>query len=194
MAEKNPKQEKRFFERAAELLRTEIPLRRKAESVVILPKRAVCFHEALTFSIPADFRPENRKRDLLVFSGERSGVQLTAMRLPFSRPLHGVTAADLQISFRKLVPPTLLPEIRYGYLRHSPTLTASWVHPPAKQKLKRGNVNVTLEKGEEKTVLHLIQVRQTAFLLLFRHVTAENGAMVNAMIYSVSVDPEKLNQ
>ena len=194
MAEKNPKQEKRFFERAAELLRTEIPLRRKAESVVILPKRAVCFHEALTFSIPADFRLENRKRDLLVFSGERSGVQLTAMRLPFSRPLHGVTAADLQISFRKPVPPTLLPEIRYGYLRHSPTLTASWVHPPAKQKLKRGNVNVTLEKGEEKTVLHLIQVRQTAFLLLFRHMTAENGAMVNAMIYSISVDPEKLNQ
>ena len=201
MAEKEPKQEqtpekaqKHFLQRAAELLRTEIPFRHKAESVVILPKRAVCFHEALTFSAPADFSPESKKRDLLVFSGEKSGVQLTAMRLPFSRPLHGVTAADLQISFRKLVPPMLLPEIRYGYLRHSPTLTASWVHPPAKQKLKRGNVNVTLEKGEEKTVLHLIQVRQTAFLLLFRHMTAENGAMVNAMIYSISVDPEKLNQ
>ena len=161
---------------------------------MILPKRAACFRGALTLSLPADFQADTARKDLPFFTGERSGLQLTVMRLPFSRPLRGVTAADLQISFRKLVPPSLTPALQYGYLRHSPTLTAVWVHPPAKKKLRRGNMNVTLEQGEEKTVLHLIQVRQTAFLLLFRHVTAEQEPTVNAMIYSVSADPEKAGQ
>ena len=192
MADQKPKQNG-FFQRAADWLKNQLPGRR-AESVVILPKRAVCFHGALALSLPADFHAESREKDQLLFTGQKSGLQMTVMRMPFSRPLREVTAADLQISFRKLLLPSLTPKLQYGYLRHSPTLTAVWVHPPAKKKLRRGNVDVTLEQGEEKTVLHLIQVRQTVYLLLFRHVTAELDATVNAMIYSVSADPEKAGQ
>ena len=52
----------------------------------------------------------------------------------------------------------------------------------------RGNVEVTLKKGEEKTVLRLIQVRETVFLLLFTDVTQEALPYAEAMLYSVSVD------
>ncbi len=182
-----------YFRRAADWLKKQLPGKR-TESVVILPKRAVCFHGALALSFPADFHAESREKDQLLFTGQKSGLQMTVMRMPFSRPLREVTAADLQISFRKLLLPSLTPKLEYGYLRHSPTLTAYWVHPPAKKKLRRGTVNVTLEQSEEKTVLHLIQVRRTVYLLLFRHVTAELDATVNAMIYSVSADPEKAGQ
>ena len=192
MKDQTPKQDG-LFRRAAEWLRRQLPGRR-TQSVVILPKRAACFQGALTLSLPADFHADSREKDQLLFTGQKSGLQMSVMRMPFSRPLREVTAADLQISFRKLLLPSLTPRLQYGYLRHSPTLTAVWVHPPAKKKLRRGTVNVTLEKVEEKTVLHLIQVRRTVFLLLFRHVTAEQDPTVNAMIYSVSADPGKVAQ
>lgn len=189
MTEKDPKQAG-LLSRAAEWLRRQLPGRREA-SVVILPKRASCFHGALAISLPSDFHADSREKDQLLFTGQKSGLQMSVMRMPFSRPLREVTAADLQISFRKLLLPSLTPKLEYGYLRHSPTLTAVWVHPAKRKKLRRGNVDVTLEQGEEKTVLHLIQVRKTVFLLLFRHVTSAQEATVNAMIYSVSADPGK---
>ena len=189
MTDKDPKQDG-LLSRAAAWLHKQNPFRREA-SVVILPKRASCFRGALAISLPADFHADSTEKEQLLFTGQKSGLQMTVMRMPFSRPLRDVTAADLQISFRRLLLPSLTPKLEYGYLRHSPTLTAYWVHPPAKKKLRRGNVDVTLEQGEEKTVLHLIQVRKTVFLLLFRHVTAAQEATVNAMIYSVSADPGK---
>ncbi|MCR4760903.1 MAG: hypothetical protein K5705_11675 [Oscillospiraceae bacterium] len=183
------------FSRTSAWFKREIArLRHRDDTVVILPQRAVCFHGALTFSLPADFKLSDKKKDLLMLESAKTGLQLTLMRLPFNRPLRRLTAADLQLSFRKLIPPEIVPELRYGFARYSPTVTASWQHPPVKRKLRRGNIDVTLEQGAEKTVLHLVQVRKTAFLMLFRHVAPEYEAHVNAVLYSVSVDPAKAAQ
>lgn len=159
-----------------------------ADTVVLLPKRAACFRGALELSLPADFRVDAQQHDQLVFVGNKTSLHMTVMQIPFRRPLRELEAVDLQIAFRRMIPPREQPEIRHSFLRHSPTLTAVWSHKETRAQFTRGNVEVTLHKKAEKTVLHLIQQRQTVFLLLFSAVTAENEAYADAVIYAASAD------
>lgn len=155
---------------------------------VILPKMAVCFDKKLSLLLPADFEQVGSSRNEHLFKGETSGMYLRMMQIPFRRPLRQLTVTDVRLGFRSLISVDLRPEVTHGYLKHSPMLTAVWTHPPAEKRFMRGNVEVTLKKGEEKTVLRLIQVRETVFLLLFTDVTQEALPYAEAMLYSVSVD------
>lgn len=155
---------------------------------VILPKLAVCFDKKLSVSLPADFEQIQNSQNCQLFKGEKSGMYLRLMRIPFRLPLQDLTVTDVQIGFRNLISVNLRPEVTHGYLKHSPMLTAVWTHPPAQKQFMRGNVEVTLKKGEEKTVLRLIQVRETVFLLLFTDVSPEAMPYAEAMLYTVSVD------
>ncbi len=159
-----------FFLHAGDWLRRRAPHSR--QTVLFLPKRARCFHGRLLLSLPADFRVNAQRRDTVVFTGSRSGLRMTVMRMPFRRPLHSISAMDLQLAFRRLSLPEKFPEMKRGFLRYSPTLTAIWSAGTYKT---------------EKTVLHLIQVQKTVFLLLFRNVAPENEDYVSAVIYAASV-------
>ena len=180
MAAQNPKQED-FFLRAREWLHRRHPRFTRRSEVILLPQRVRCFGKRLLLSLPADFYAEQQKKGQILFAGSKSGLQMTVMKLPFRRPLHSISAMDLQLAFGQLPLPGRLPELKRGYMRYSPVLTAFWdAGGPEK----------------EKTVLHLAQVRETVFLLLFRHITAENEAAVNAVIYAMSLNsmPEKEHQ
>jgi len=140
--------------------------------IAVLPKRAALFSGGLGLSLPFDFRimKPGRKRtaDICFFRSSSSALHLTAMKLPFAKPVRFLLPIDLQIAFRHLIPPSQTPVVTHSFLRHSPTLTAEW-------------------GSAKKTVLHLIQVRKTVFLLMFDHVTADTEAQVRAIIYSASV-------
>lgn len=165
MAAQDPQQEERFLRR---WLRRRHPDLRKNGEIILLPKRAACFGKRLRLSLPADFRVDAQKTDGITFAGTQTEMTLSVLCIPFRRQLQSVSAVDLQLAFADLSLPPQLPEMRRGFLHHSPTLTAAWY-------------------GKEKTVLHLIQVQQTVFLLLFRHLTAETEACADAIIYAVSV-------
>lgn len=169
MAAQNPQQEEERLLRR--WLRRRHPDLRKNGDVVLLPKRIVCFGKRLQLSLPADFRVDGQRADGIAFAGQQTGLTLSVLSVPFRRPLQSVSAVDLQMAFSELSLPSHLPELRRGFLRHSPTVTAEWSGAPA----------------HEKTVLHLIQVQKTVFLLLFRNVTAETEPYVQAMIYAASV-------
>ena len=172
MAAQDPQQEG-FFLRARDWLRRRCPSFGKQPEVILLPQRVRCFGKRLMLSLPADFYTAEQKKGQIVFAGSKSGLQMTVMRLPFKRPLHSISAMDLQLAFGQLPLPDRLPVLKRGYMRYSPVLTAFWdAAGPEK----------------EKTVLHLAQVRETVFLLLFRHITAENEAAVHAIIYALSVN------
>lgn len=172
MAAQEPKRENLFL-RAWEWLRRKYPPFGRRSEVILLPQRVRCFGKRLMLSLPADFYTAEQKKGQLVFSGSKSGLQLTVMRLPFKRALHSISAMDLQLAFGQLPLPDRLPALKRGFQRYSPVLTAFWdAAGPEK----------------EKTVLHLAQVRETVFLLLFRHITAENESAVNAIIYAMSLN------
>lgn len=142
----------------------------KPLSLVILPQRASLFSDRLLLSLPADFRAVkgSRRNSIYRFAGEKSGLRLTVMELPFSRKLQRVTSFDLQSAFRHILPRSPAPQITHGFLRHSPTLTAEW-----------GVVR--------KTVLRLIQVRKTVYLLYFENVEPANADTADAVCYAASV-------
>ena len=168
MAAQKP-QQKGFFLRAREWLRRRRPRFRSREQIVILPRRARCFGGRLTLSLPADFIADRKQTELVQLHGAVSGLELTLMLIPFRRRIRTVSALDMQLAFRRLGLPHSLPEMQHGFLRHSPTLTAQW-------------------NGKEKTVLHLIQVRQTVFLFCFTKVTAETEPAVRAVIATAEID------
>ena len=171
MAAQKPRREG-FFLRARAWLQRRCPSFFHQPEVILLPQRVRCFGKRLMLSLPADFYAVEQQKGQIVFAGSKSGLQLTVMRLPFRRALHSISAMDLQLAFGQLPLPERLPELRRGYMRYSPALTAFW----------------DAEKSEkEKTVLHLVQVRKTVFLLLFRQITPENEADVNAIIYAMSL-------
>ncbi len=180
MAAQKPER-KGFFLRARTWLQRKCPSFFKQPEVILLPQRVRCFGKRLMLSLPADFYAVEQKKGQIVFAGSKSGLQMTVMRLPFRRSLHSISAMDLQLAFGQLPLPDRLPELRRGYMRYSPVLTAFW------------DASGT---AKEKTVLHLAQVRETVFLLYFRQITAENEAAVNAIIYAMSLNsvPETNNQ
>lgn len=173
MAAQKPKREKGLFLRAQAWLHRRRPHFSRKSEVILLPQRVRCFGKRLLLSLPADFYAEQQKKGQILFAGSKSGLQLTVMRLPFKRPLHSISAMDLQLAFGQLPLPDRLPVLKRGYMRYSPVLTAFW-DASAPEK--------------EKTVLHLAQVRETVFLLFFRQITAENEAAVNAIIYAMSLN------
>ena len=173
MAAQKPKREKGLFLRAQAWLHRRRPRFSRKSEVILLPQRVRCFGKRLLLSLPADFYAEQQKKGQILFAGSKSGLQLTVMRLPFKRPLHSISAMDLQLAFGQLPLPDRLPVLKRGYMRYSPVLTAFW-DAAAPEK--------------EKTVLHLAQVRETVFLLFFRQITAENEAAVNAIIYAMSLN------
>lgn len=173
MAEQELPREEGIFQRAQEWLRRKCPPFGKNSEVILLPQRVRCFGKRLMLSLPADFYAAEQKKGRIDFAGSKSGLALTVMKLPFRRQLHSISAMDLQLAFGQLPLPDRLPVIKRGYMRYSPVLTAFWdAAGPEK----------------EKNVLHLAQVRETVFLLLFRHITAENEAAVHAIIYALSVN------
>ena len=170
MAAQDPQREKRFLRR---WLRRRHPSLRKNGAIVLLPQQVRCFGGALMLSLPMDFRPKRVSADKIVAYGRRTNMMLTVERMPFQRPLRQLSAMDLHAAFSAVGLPPRLPDVEHGYLRHSPTLTAVWDFYPA----------------NEITVLHLIQVQKTVFLLLFQNLTAAEEADADAMIYALSVAP-----
>ncbi|HBI86267.1 MAG TPA: hypothetical protein DDX71_08315 [Ruminococcus sp.] len=134
-------------------------------SAVMLTQRVRCFKPPLMFRLPPDMRLFRRGKDSLFFFGKKSGMMMYAMQLPFSRNVRRLTAIDLSIAFRQLIPVQVTPEIRYGFLRRSPTMTAVWT-----------------ETGGKKTVLHLIQVQKTVYLLQFYCPMPQSDAAAEAVI------------
>lgn len=178
-----------LFSRVRAWLRQKQSHAKTEDTVVLLPKRAACFRGALELSLPADFCVDSQQRDQLVFVGNKTGLRMTVMQIPFRRPLQNLEAIDLQIAFRHIIPPREQPVLSHGFLRHSPTLTAVWTHGEKHAQFMRGSVAVTLHKKAEKTILHLIQLRrQTVFLMLFHAVTAENEPYIHAMLHAASAD------
>ncbi len=181
MAAQKPHRED-FFLRVRAWLQRKCPSFFQQPEVILLPQRVRCFGKRLMLSLPVDFYAVEQKKGQIVFAGSKSGLQMTVMRLPFQRALHSISAIDLQLAFEQLHLPERLPELRRSYLRYSPALTAFW--DAAKTE-------------KEKTVLHLVQVRETVFLLFFRRIPPEHEATVNAIIYAMSLmhnAPESANQ
>ena len=108
MAAQEPKRENLFLRARAWLRRKYPPFGRRSE-VILLPQRVRCFGKRLMLSLPADFYTAEQKKGQLVFSGSKSGLQLTVMRLPFKRALHSISAMDLQLAFGQLPLPDRLP-------------------------------------------------------------------------------------
>lgn len=168
-----------FIPRLGAWLSRSHPRRFRKSTVVILPKSARIFGGALYLRLPQDFVPVRGRQPVL--TGKRSGMRLTVARVPFSQPLRHITALDLQIAFRRIITPHTLPEVTYGFQRHSPTLTAVW-------NVRRGDRKSP--QNQEKTVLRLIQVRKTAFVLLLEHVTTAHEATAEAIMLAASADPD----
>ena len=168
MAAQNPQQEARSLRR---WLRRRHPSLRKNGRIILLPQQMRCFGGRLLLSLPADFRPESRGRDAFTVAGTRSDLRMTVMQIQFRRPLHRISAIDLQTAFAGLRLPPRLPEVEHGFLRHSPTLTAVWDSYP----------------DNEITVLHLIQVQQTVFLMLFRDISYQQETAARTIIYAASL-------
>ena len=154
---------------------------------VFLSKAVWCFEKQLSFSLPDQMLQIAEPKGQVLFEDTKNGMYLRVMKMPYRQPLQHVTVTDLQIAFRRFISVNLFPEVTHGYLRHSPMLTAVWFHPPAQKQFRRGNVEVTLKKGAEKTVLRLIQVRKTVFLLLFTDVSPDAEPYMEAILHSVSV-------
>lgn len=169
MAAQDSKQDARFLRR---WLRRRHPHLRKNGKIILLPKQIRCYGGKLMLSLPADFQAVRHTKQQIEFVGRESGLCMTLMQIPFQRHLHTLSAIELLMAFGFYGSPDFprrLPELTNGFLRYSPTLHAVW------------------DAGNEKTVLHLIQVRQTVFLFLFPmiHWTLEPTA--EAIIYSASV-------
>ena len=79
-------------------------VRRELISVAVLPRRASCFRGVMEFQLPADFRIRRKTESRTEFSGSRSGMELLVMRMPFSVNVRCITAADLQLAFRHVLP------------------------------------------------------------------------------------------
>ena len=142
-------------------------LRRNVVSAVILPKMTACFRGRVQLQLPADFRVRSYQPDKAVFSGTKSGLSLTVMQMRFSVPVFRLTAEELAAVTAKAGLDGL-PELRRGFLRRSPTLTASL----------------------NDAVLHLIQVRGTLYLLLMTGITPQNAGTVQPVFSSVRIRPQ----
>ncbi len=175
MQEPAQKPERRnLLRRLRDWLHGRRPLRSApVHSLVILPRQAALFSGRLMLSLPQDFRPIRSKGDSAQFFGKMSGLHLTVMQLPFSRRLHSLSMPDIQAAFRQLVPSESVSAVKKDFVRHSQALTAEW--------------NGSRKPANKKTVLRLIQVRNTVFLLLFENIAPENEAYIAPMIYAVSV-------
>ncbi|MCQ2416505.1 MAG: hypothetical protein MJ071_01680 [Oscillospiraceae bacterium] len=158
---------------------------------VILSKLALCFGKRFSISMPHQMEQLTDTPDAHMFIEKDTGLILRLMCIPFRAPLHRITETDLQVTFRKVMSVSHLPDVNYGFLKYSPTLTAVWQHPAAQKQFMRGNVEVTLKRGEEKTILHLIQVRRMVYLVMFTNVTPQTEDKAYAMLYSVSVDTKE---
>lgn len=146
------------------------PVSVPAPAPVLLPRQAALFSGTLLLSLPAEMQhaASASAAGLRVFRSKTSALSLTVMRLPFARRLTGLSAIDLQIAFRQMISPQIVPVIRHGFLHHAPTITAEW-------------------DGKEKTVLRLIQTGKTVYLLLFENVTPDTADAVAAMLFAASI-------
>lgn len=144
--------------------------RNKIVSVAVLPRRASVFHGTLEMQLPPDFRIREKGADWVRFSGSKSGMRLLLMHLPFRSPVRQMTEADLALTFRRILPMRNMPEIRYGFLRHAPTLTAKW-----------------LNRRLLGTLLHLIQVQDTVYLLLIEQIREEDAETAESMVRSAEI-------
>lgn len=169
MAANDPAQDAKILRR---WLRRRHPRLRKNGKIVLLTRQAKCFGGKLLLSLPEDFRVITQRKGRISFAGLKSGICLNVMEMPFRRPLHSIAPVDLLLAFGFLGLPDIpqkLPDLTRGFLRHSPTLLAEWIF------------------GSEKTVLYLIQVRRTVFLLYFPAMTPKLDPIADAVIYSASV-------
>ena len=144
-------------------------------AVTLLPKQAACCGGALSFSMPMEFRMEKQAHGNAIFVGS-GDVRLTVMQLPLRVRIRTLTATELKRYFRDAIPMRSTPEVSYGYLDHSPTLTAWWQSEPV------GTL----------ACMHLIQVREAVFLMQFTGIRMEAQSFVEPMLYSVSVQPEHI--
>lgn len=144
--------------------------RRNVVAVAVLPRRAACFRGAAEFQLPADFRIRRQTDTRTEFSGSRSGIKLLIMRMPFSAPVRSLTAADFQLTFRRILPMHSAPDVRYSFLRHSPAVTAVWQ-----------------SAAEKYTMLHLIQRQGTVLLMLFTEIPADGLGTAEGVVQSVQL-------
>ena len=143
-------------------------------SVVMLPKRAACFDGRITVSLPPDFKQEKKQKGQYSFIGGTSALRLTVMQMPFQRNVRRIAPLELQVAFRHLISPTLRPALTRGFLHRSPTLTAVWQR-----------------SDKQKTVLHLIQVRRTVYLLFLEGVRSQNADYVQPILDAVSIKADQ---
>ncbi len=149
---------------------------RQIGAVTLLPKPAVCCNGALSFSMPLDFHMEKQANGNAVFVGS-GDVRLTVMQLPLSSVrIRTLTGSELQRYFCEAIPMHSTPQVSYGYLDHSPTLTAWWRSEPV------GTL----------ACMHLIQVRDAVFLMQFTGIRLEAHRFVEPMLASVSVRKETI--
>ena len=151
--------------------------------VVFLTRPVRCFGGALEFLLTPDFRLRSAGRDTLFFTGRN--FTLTVMRFPFRTPLQHVRAHDLWIVFRPLATHSIPPEVSHGFLRYSPTLTAKWA--PLYLTGNAGQQDV-LRDG---TLLYLVQVRDTVYLLMMRDIPDGYMETAQAIADAVRVHPEE---
>lgn len=147
------------------------------EKVTVLTKPVVCFNRELEFSLPPGFRLYSNTGDALSF--ESAFMRLTVQRVPFHRHLHRLTARDLAVRFRTVVPVLSVPELRRGYLKHSPMISAQWE-------------TRTSDLREDRAALYMTAVQQTVYIMLM---TGNSKVMSHfpAVIYSsVQVHPERV--
>lgn len=145
----------------------------RSVSAVILPRRFRCGGR-LVFSLPARYIPRYAGRHTTIFDAERSCLRLIIMQVPFARRLRAISAIELQVAFRKLIPVQIVPAVTYGFLRRSAMLTAVWEHPGA---------------AKQKTVLRLIQRGKTACIFWFSFVLPLDMPEIEAIFASMDMEP-----
>lgn len=144
-------------------------------AVTLLPKQTVCCGGALSFSMPMEFRLEKQTNGNAIYVGN-GNVRLTVMQLPLRVRIRTLTGTELERYFSEAIPMRSTPEVSYGYLGHSPTLTAWWRSEPV------GTL----------ACMHLIQVREAVFLMQFTGIRMEAQRFVEPMLFSVSVQQERI--
>lgn len=146
--------------------------RDKVVSVAFLPRPASVFEGAVRFQMPQDFRIAEYTREKAVFRGKDRQYRLTVTVMHFAARLSRVKAEDLTETFSSLLHVSGYPQLRRSKEDKFTALRADW--------------------AAEGCVLYLIQVQQTAAVLLWEHIPQARAGECDAMIRSVTVNTARL--
>ena len=147
-------------------------LRKKVVSVAFLPRQASVFEGAVRFQMPPDFRISEYTKNKAVFRGRDRNYRLTVTVMHFTARLSRVKAADLTESFSALLHVSGCPQLQRTKQDKYTALLADW--------------------EAEGCVLYLIQVQQTAAVLLWENVPQERRSEPEAIRRSVAVNAARL--